>query len=167
MAPEILNGQGQDYAVDVWALGILLYDLLAGFNPWYKAEGDLERVKNLVRNVDYICPPWFSPDASDLVRKILVLDRSKRFSPSQILAHPLLSQHYHARKKFFEANPHTFNPLQTPSPRTNTNGEVVPSPRALSQCEPSEIQKLSTSDDEVHENSKSYQIYEKSALLKR
>jgi serine/threonine protein kinase len=35
MAPEIMLGKNQSYAVDVWALGILLYELLHGKPPYH------------------------------------------------------------------------------------------------------------------------------------
>jgi len=35
MAPEILNHQPYDFAVDWWALGVLAYELVVGFTPFF------------------------------------------------------------------------------------------------------------------------------------
>ena len=34
MAPELIQNQPYDYRVDIWALGILLYELTHGFAPY-------------------------------------------------------------------------------------------------------------------------------------
>jgi serine/threonine protein kinase len=34
MAPEMLNGKEYDYRIDIWALGILLYELTHGRAPF-------------------------------------------------------------------------------------------------------------------------------------
>lgn len=34
MAPEMIQGKSYDYRVDIWALGILLYELLHGNAPF-------------------------------------------------------------------------------------------------------------------------------------
>jgi len=34
MAPEIFIGKGYSYNVDLWSLGIVLYELLSGFVPF-------------------------------------------------------------------------------------------------------------------------------------
>ena len=35
MAPEILNRSGHDYKADWWALGILTYEMIVGYTPFY------------------------------------------------------------------------------------------------------------------------------------
>ena len=34
MAPEILNGEPQDYSVDIWSLGVLICELISGQTPF-------------------------------------------------------------------------------------------------------------------------------------
>jgi len=38
ISPEMLNGSGHDKTTDWWALGILLYELLAGIPPFYNND---------------------------------------------------------------------------------------------------------------------------------
>lgn len=33
MAPEIINGKGYSYAVDLWSIGIILYEFMCGEVP--------------------------------------------------------------------------------------------------------------------------------------
>lgn len=38
MSPEILLGQGYDYSVDFYTLGVLLYEMLVGLPPHYNED---------------------------------------------------------------------------------------------------------------------------------
>ena len=38
MSPEILLGQGYDYSVDFYTMGVLLYEMLVGLPPHYNED---------------------------------------------------------------------------------------------------------------------------------
>ena len=42
MAPEMLNNVPHDNTLDIWCIGVLLYELLHGFAP-FKGDSDLEK----------------------------------------------------------------------------------------------------------------------------
>jgi protein kinase X len=76
-APEIIQSKGHGKAVDWWALGILVYEMIAGYPPFYDENPFGIYQKILAGRVDF--PKHFDPYAKDLVKKLLTADRSKRF----------------------------------------------------------------------------------------
>jgi len=46
MAPEVIEEVGYDYGVDLWALGIMIYEMLLGHTPFYN-----ENHKTLFQNI--------------------------------------------------------------------------------------------------------------------
>jgi serine/threonine protein kinase len=40
LAPELVLGRGHNKAVDYWALGILIYEMIAGHSPFADAAGE-------------------------------------------------------------------------------------------------------------------------------
>jgi serine/threonine protein kinase len=77
LAPEIIQSKGHGKAVDWWALGVLLYEMLAGYPPFYDENPFGIYQKILAGKVDY--PKHFDPYAKDLIKKLLQPDRSKRY----------------------------------------------------------------------------------------
>lgn len=56
-------------AVDWWAFGVFLYEMLAGFPPFYDEDVSMTYRKILQGRISF--PEHFSTSARDLVRKLL------------------------------------------------------------------------------------------------
>ena len=76
LAPEIILTKGHNKAVDYWALGVLIYEMTAGFVPFY-ADDPME-VYQLILDGDLKFPSHFSRSACDLIRKLMNSNVSKR-----------------------------------------------------------------------------------------
>lgn len=76
IAPEILLNKGHGKPVDWWALGILIYEMLAGCPPFVDDDPMGIYQKILAGRISF--PRYFDKDAKDLIRKLLVADVTKR-----------------------------------------------------------------------------------------
>jgi len=76
LAPEIIQSKGHGKAVDWWALGILIFEMLAGYPPFFDENpfGIYEKI--LGGRISF--PSHFDPNAKDLIRKLLASDRTRR-----------------------------------------------------------------------------------------
>jgi len=76
LAPEIILNEGHDKAVDYWALGVLIFEMVSGMPPFY-ADDPME-VYEKILSATMVIPSHFSKNLSDLVRKLLKIYQSKR-----------------------------------------------------------------------------------------
>jgi serine/threonine protein kinase len=76
LAPEIINRQGYTKAVDWWALGILIFELLVGIPPFHSQN--VPQIYEKVLKTDLKYPKRVSNDARDLMSRLLVKDTSQR-----------------------------------------------------------------------------------------
>ncbi|XP_077987312.1 cAMP-dependent protein kinase catalytic subunit PRKX-like [Glandiceps talaboti] len=76
LAPEIIQSKGHGKAVDWWALGILVFEMLVGYPPFFDDNpfGIYEKI--LAAKLDW--PRHLDPTAKDLIKRLLVVDRTKR-----------------------------------------------------------------------------------------
>ena len=86
LAPEIIKEQGHDERVDIWCIGVLLYELITGSVPF--KGNDIETLKSNILHLKISWPKEMNPDAKDLISKILKLDPSQRLPLEDILEHP-------------------------------------------------------------------------------
>ncbi|XP_053868991.1 cAMP-dependent protein kinase catalytic subunit alpha-like [Malaclemys terrapin pileata] len=77
VAPEIILGKGYNKAVDWWALGILIYEMVAGYPPFF-ANQPIQIYETIVSGKVWF-PGHFSSELRDLLRNLLQVDLTKRF----------------------------------------------------------------------------------------
>ena len=89
MAPEVFFRNKQTKKTDIWALGVLLYELFHGYAPFRGLRMDTV-MHAIMRNV-IAFKKNLSADIKDLIVKILIFDPKKRPAIQEILDHPLMS----------------------------------------------------------------------------
>ena len=85
LSPEMIRKTGHNYLVDIWTLGVLLFELLAGYAPFTGANQS-----ELFMNIKKLKINWpidFPPLAKNLVTKILKLNPKERLSIEEISNH--------------------------------------------------------------------------------
>jgi len=76
IAPEIIHNNGHGKAVDWWSLGILIFEMLAGYPPFSDEPNKTIFEKIPTEKVEF--PEPFDAEAKDLIEKLLVVDPSRR-----------------------------------------------------------------------------------------
>jgi len=97
LPPEILLGQDYGAAVDMWAVGVLNYELLVGAPPF--EEENMEETYRRIKQGVYQFPASVSPLAKDCIRRMLVVNSERRARPEQIQGHSWIMKY---------ARPHIF-----------------------------------------------------------
>mmetsp|Transcript_10475 Transcript_10475/g.30647 ORF Transcript_10475/g.30647 Transcript_10475/m.30647 type:complete len:333 (-) Transcript_10475:354-1352(-) len=88
LPPEMVEGRDHDKFVDVWSLGVLLYEFLYG-GPPFEAEGHSATYRRISRvDLRFPAKPEVSEDAKDLIRKFLVKEPQQRIPLKDVPKHP-------------------------------------------------------------------------------
>ena len=90
MAPEMLKNQAHDKTVDIWSLGVLLYELLHGYAP-FGGTSDRDKIMKIT-NYDFKMGEHISPNARDLISKLMKLNPKERIDFDTIFVHPWLKK---------------------------------------------------------------------------
>ena len=97
-APErLLKGGTYDERVDIWALGVLCYEMLVGRMP-FLCDGVSSKAKIILGHIDYPKLPLeivnpLSQDAQNLISRLLEVDPSKRITLAELLKHPWIESY--------------------------------------------------------------------------
>ncbi|XP_059139873.1 serine/threonine-protein kinase SIK2-like [Physella acuta] len=85
-APEVYEGKKYlGPQIDIWSLGVVLYVLVCGALPF---DGpNLQVLRDRVLSGRFRIPYFMSSECEQLIRRMLVLDPTKRYSIAQIRAH--------------------------------------------------------------------------------
>ncbi|KAI1168642.1 Pkinase-domain-containing protein [Nemania serpens] len=96
LAPEVVSNKGYNKSVDWWSLGILIYEMLCGYTPFWDSGSPMKIYENILRGkVKY--PAYVHPDAQDLLERLITPDLTKRLGnlyagPQDVKEHPWFSE---------------------------------------------------------------------------
>ena len=88
MSPELINSQPYDYCVDIWALGVLFFELLHGYSPFGKRDDDYNIIYGNILIKKLKINKELTNNCLDLLGKMLEDDPEKRIDIFSILNHP-------------------------------------------------------------------------------
>lgn len=91
MAPEIIQAtQPYGLAVDMWALGCVMYMLLGGYPPFFDEDDNEAVISGKIVKGDFDFNPDFwgivSTEAKDLIKGLLTVDPAHRLTCDDALA---------------------------------------------------------------------------------
>lgn len=96
MAPEQVTKKGYSKKVDLWACGIIAYQLLScGQHPCYQ-KGEQDYAKKL-ENIETQPIKWsfndnFTPMAKDFFKNLCIYPPSQRYDAATALQHPWITR---------------------------------------------------------------------------
>lgn len=91
LAPEVILGEPHTKAVDWWALGAVLFEMMCGLPPFY--HDSPQTMYRLITKAEPEFPSDLTPEAVDLLSSFLAKDPSKRLGhgddgTANVMAHP-------------------------------------------------------------------------------
>ena len=113
LAPEIIKEHGHDERVDVWCIGVLLFELITGSVPF--TGSDIDTLKTNILHLKISWPKDINQDVKNLISKILKIEPSQRLSLEEILNEPFITKYF----------PDALNGLILPDPNAQYNTFIV------------------------------------------
>ncbi|KAI9373894.1 kinase-like domain-containing protein [Aspergillus egyptiacus] len=77
LAPEVVSSKGYNKSVDWWSLGILIFEMLCGFTPFWDQGSPVKIYQNILQGRIKF-PPYLHPDVVDLLSRLITSDLTKR-----------------------------------------------------------------------------------------
>lgn len=92
LPPEMIEQKTYDHTVDLWSLGVLIYEFLLGAPP-FETETNQETYRKIV-TVDYSIPRnSMSNLAADLIGRLLIKQPHDRLPLRDVMRHPWIMMH--------------------------------------------------------------------------
>ncbi|SMY23257.1 unnamed protein product [Zymoseptoria tritici ST99CH_1A5] len=94
-APEVVISRPYDGTqADVWSCGVILYVMLTATTPYNSPpDGNVRALFHDIAHANYFLPSGLSAEAKDLLRRIFVVNPSKRITMDEVWDHPFLHKY--------------------------------------------------------------------------
>jgi serine/threonine protein kinase len=145
MAPELLLKETYNIKADLWSVGVILYEMMYGFVPFYNAT-TIKELRNCAskNEIQFGQKIKYSDELIDLVKRLLIADSTKRINfidffnhdwfnesvfysmddyddvPLQMIDYPQL-QESEKPQEILESTPETMRP----NPDNNSNSNLL------------------------------------------
>ncbi|KRZ09436.1 Aurora kinase A [Trichinella zimbabwensis] len=86
LPPEMICHGSHDEKVDIWALGVLLYEFLVGDPPFFAPSQKV--TMRLISTCEFTIPDTVSDGAKDVISKLLKKDPTERMLLDELMIHP-------------------------------------------------------------------------------
>ena len=92
MAPEIVGSEMYDFSVDIWSLGILLYELIMGHSPFRSKSKKDRNIMIKIKKHDLVFDKDknISKECIDLINRLLDVNPETRLKIKDIFEHPFI-----------------------------------------------------------------------------
>ena len=106
MSPELVNHQGYGKEIDVWSLGILLYEMIHGYSPFRpnKPKFNEKDVMENIKNHNLIFGKTVSEECQQLIYHLLDPDINKRYNVEDIYNSSFVKKYEKLHYSFPDAN---------------------------------------------------------------
>lgn len=91
MPPEVIDNVPHDLKIDIWMLGVLLFEMLHGHTPYQGNHTSL--IKEQIFSQPIIINQNLSSEIKELLKFILKKNSNMRPTSQEILDHPLVSKY--------------------------------------------------------------------------
>eukprot|EP01059_Diplonema_ambulator_P014338 TRINITY_DN25212_c0_g1_i1.p1 TRINITY_DN25212_c0_g1~~TRINITY_DN25212_c0_g1_i1.p1 ORF type:complete len:333 (+),score=139.87 TRINITY_DN25212_c0_g1_i1:36-1001(+) len=93
LSPEFLNKEGMGYKSDVWALGIMAYEMLVGHAP-FSGYQDQQSTCDAIAHAEVEIPGHFSDECKNFLNLTINRNEKDRLTMEQVCYHPYLTKHH-------------------------------------------------------------------------
>lgn len=90
LAPEMIKEIGHDEHLDIWCIGVLIFELLTGYVPFMGT--DFKKLNDNIMNLKIQWPKDMNLEAKNLISKILKPDPQDRISLEEMVKHPFFKK---------------------------------------------------------------------------
>lgn len=88
-APEMVNRKEHDHNVDIWCLGIIMFEILTGYLPFNAMNKEI--LEDSIKKVKINWPNDIDRAAKDLIKRILRYEPKDRISIENMFKHPFFT----------------------------------------------------------------------------